>query len=551
MLYLLIVFFEALFFIYVAYLAGRLFLKVLGVNFSTPESNIKYNIYAILCGYGVYIFLGFIIALFGIFSAIPLWLFTCIIFIFSLPTLLIHFRVLNIFLTSPGKLIVNTRKIFQDNTLLKFIIVSWLVVNSFLIFVPITSYDTLDYHLPIMLDIIKEKKLTFTPEIRQYNFLPVFGEIFYAVPMVMFGEATEDMYHIFDYNNTTQIIDRKQIMSRNGPFTFQVLQYSVIILLTLLFYAFLRPRLKNKFLIPVAILFILSIFDLWREVLHSGYIDVIGFIFGIASLLIIIENCCEDKIKWNELMVSAFFLGIALGVKYLALFFGFINLFCLIFLYKKQNITLKRSTIKLLKYGCVLLIVSSFFYFRNLIQFGNPVYPMFNENHFTTVVNEFLLERTFANYLIFPFYRYSRWLEIPSETSSRLIVVGYYALLYVLGTFLAIKNKFTTVEKLLMFSTFTLSVLLFLSSHIYRFNLPLIILITPLLALFIDKFYTQLEESTSPKIYQLFKKISMGFICIGFLAVFLYGNFHYFKVRFTYIIGQYDTQEYIKNVGSQ
>jgi hypothetical protein len=519
-----IVFFEALFFIYSAYLAGSLF-----TSFKSPA-------YSVICGYGIYIVAGFALALCGQFSAWPLWILTVIVWAVSWKRI---------------RLPASLHESLREHMVPKLIIAAWLIANFFLVFVPITGYDTLDYHLPMMLDIVREKRMTYSPDIRQYQSLPVFGEILYTVPMSMFGEATPDLYRIFGFNNTTEITERKIVLLDKGPFVFQVVQYSVIVLLAFLLYEFLRKRVKNGFLASAAVLCMLSIFDLWREILHGGYIDVFAFLFGLASIFILIESCCDEIPDRRELWLSAFFLGVSLGIKYIALFFAFADGLLLIVFFAKHRIAFKQALTVILKYAAIIILVAGFWYAKNFIHFGNPVYPMFSVGHFDSVVNEFIMKPNIVSLPAFPFYRYGGYFVDPKESSSRLVVFGYYALAYLLAALLLItRRKFSLFDKLLALSTIAVTALLFFSSHIYRFLIPSVILLVPLVAILVDKFFIYIEEKGSARLYYFFGKISVAAVYAALLAIFLLGNFHFWKARFDYVLGKVTVEEYMKNIGS-
>lgn len=474
------IFSAALLFIYFSRLGGSFFSR--------------HPVYSILAGYGVFGLAGLFLGLSGLFQPLYLWVFAAVLLILSRKQIASDIGFIKNF---------SLRPLFQDNLFLKVLLGLWLLTNFLIVFVPITGHDTLSYHLPIIRDLIQTGRLTFTSEIQQYDFLPVLGEIFYAVPLALFGNTSD-------------------------PYIFQLLQYSVLILFLILIHNFLKDKIQNKFLIWAALLMILSIMDFQREILHGGYVDVLAYLFGIASTLLIIQQ--------GPFYLSALFLGFSLSVKYLALFFGAMNGLFMLF----SRVKLKT----VLYYGLIVLVIAGFWYGKNLIIYGNPIYPMFSKPEFSEAVGWFLTDRTFANFLVFPFVRYGQWFVQAVETSSRLIALLYFAALYLLVLFfIFLRKQFTRPEVLLFLFIEIYLLFLFFTSHQYRFLLPAVIMLPPLLALLGDKLLGVINRP-------IFTKLSKLALALAVFLVFL-GNFHYFHVKYFYLLGQYTREEYILEIGGQ
>ncbi|MEK7527050.1 MAG: hypothetical protein AAB537_01375, partial [Patescibacteria group bacterium] len=161
------IFLEALLFIYLARLTGALII------------NFRFD-YSIIGGLGTLGLIGLALAAFGIFTAPAIWL------VFIAIALLAR-KIIAADLATIKK--IEIKKVFAGTTFLKIIIVVWLLANLLIVFVPLTGHDTLDYHLPIIQDLVSSERLTFNQEISAYVYLPILGEIIYALPTAAFGET--------------------------------------------------------------------------------------------------------------------------------------------------------------------------------------------------------------------------------------------------------------------------------------------------------------------------------------------------------------------------
>ena len=247
-------------FIYLSFLAGNLLLRFIGAHSLPPMKRV---IYAPILGYGVFGIFGLICGLLGIFNAFALWIFAFVIIIASVKTIAAHLRFINETIRTYAMARIKDALggWLHENGFLKVVVVLWLVVNLWIAFVPVTGHDALDYHLPVMWNLIGTEKLVFS--VGNLVHIPILTEIMYAVPTVMFNNS-------FD------------------PFIFQILQYLTVLPLLGIVYLFLRDRIGHKFFAIATMVGILAISDFARELLHGGYVDVFVFLFRIASALLLI-----------------------------------------------------------------------------------------------------------------------------------------------------------------------------------------------------------------------------------------------------------------------
>ncbi|TSC84155.1 MAG: hypothetical protein G01um101417_311 [Parcubacteria group bacterium Gr01-1014_17] len=530
MLHNFIVFFETILFLYISYVAGRAFLPRLGVK---AVSGIVVAVQAVLLGLGMFALAGLAFGLLGIFNAVTLWAFTAMLVFVARKQIRAHFLSLTM---------ENTRRVFhaflglfRENTFLKILIAVWLVANFSLAFVPLTAHDTIDYHLPIVLDIVEKGRTDFTSAIEHYSFTPVLAEILYAVPAVLFNEKT-------------------------APFVFQPLQYMTLPLFLALAYGFLRDKLKRRWLAPAALLAVLGMMALQREVLHMGYVDTFAFLYGFAALFPLLEYASQQngnaKPHFSELMFSAVMLGISLGMKYFGFFFGVFAIVFLVVAWRRFSITAHEMGRMLFIFCAIVAAISLFWYAKNWFWFDNPLYPMFSSDPAIAItqqgIKSFLLDRTFLNFFIFPFALFGQWFLNPAvESSSNLVIFAYFVLLYLLvAPRIFTREKFTRAEVLLFVFVHGYLAFHFVLSHYLRYLLPSVMILPVLLALLADRLFSTAERALSALRFSVLHKTAHLIVALAILVVFL-GNFHYFQIRFSYILGIYNEQEYVRKIGSQ
>lgn len=517
----LLVFLESAAFIYVSYLAGDAAFRLAGFGFPSP---IKRAVHRTLVGYAIFALAGLALALSGLFTTFALRAVFLAVLILASGTIADHIG----WLTRPSTLSgawASLRAAFREYRFFKGLIILWLLMNVFIVPVPITGWDARDYHLPIIQDIARTGRADFSSDIPSYHYLPVLAEIFYAVPTVIFVQTA-------------------------APYVFQFLMYSVFILLAALIYDFLRGRVSDRRLALAAPLLLLSLFDLQREILHGGYIDVFVFLYAIASTLLLVEATVDRRIRVGELVLSAAMLGAALSMKYLAFFSLATNGILLALLSWRS----RGGFGFLLRWGSVYLVVvmviAGYWYVRNTVWFGNPIYPMFSNAEFTGAVENLIVERTPQNFFTFPFARFGRWFSDPDETSSRLVPLAYFGALYVLLPLtLLVRRRLSLAESLLLLAAGLWLFFSFLTSHQIRFLLPAVIFAVPLLVLLSDGLLSAIRLRWACTGAAL-RRLAAGALAALFIVTFL-ANFHYFHIRYLYALGVYTEEQYIGSIGSQ
>lgn len=518
------IFIKALFFIYASYLLGDIFLRTARVMRESPLGRVAY---AITIGYVFFGLAGLLLGLSGFFNAFYFRFFILAIFASSLDAITSHFKILWGYARSPMSLMHVFRNAYRAHTFLKILLTLWILINLSLVFVPITGRDTLTFHLPAIRDMIQNERITFSPDIDDYYpWSPLLGEILYAGTTVIFKNHAD-------------------------PFVFQVVQYSAMILLLALAYDFFRAHCKNKIFLASLPLLILSIFEIQREVMHGGYVDVLLLLFGIAALFLILE-LWDKRIGWDnkKIYLSALLMGAALSVKYNALyFFAIAALFLLGACWYKK--TRARETIKIFTVSLgIILLVAGFWYGKNAAVFGNPVYPMMGIDGSRTVGETLIYERTPANFLLFPYNHFG--ILSKRDSSTKLITFYHFAAIGALFLFLLVfdRKKISVLLYLLaLFITLYLGAIFFTSHHTRYFLGPLFML-PPLFLLLCDACYQYLKETLPSFLYRLIRNIFLGAILLIFLVLFV-GNIRYFYVKTLYKTGFLTEKEYSVEIGGQ
>ena len=512
---------ETLAFVYLSFLAGDLLFRLTGRAFSPERLR---GVYALMLGMGIFGIVGLILGLIGSLTPFSLRLFMMVVLAAGYPTVRAHLRLIGSH-SSPMALAGLMQSMFRKHAFFKLLILVWLAFNFVLAFVPLTAHDTKTYHMPIITAMQQQERITFSPEIFEYGWMPLMGEIIYAIPTITFAQTT-------------------------APFVFQLLQYGLLVILVIVINEFLRDKIHYLFLRFGAILFVLAILDLQREALHGGYTDMFVYLFGITSAFLLIEGCCRGRMRSADIALSAVFLGVALGVKLTAIFIALTNYLFLFVGMIRNRVGMKRAAAHLTAYSFIILVVTGFWYAKNAIVYGDPLYVGGNELYVGRMAVTFVVERTPFHLLFFPFYKFG--IVSPNDSSSKLVVFGYFILVYAVGAgfmFFA-RKKIRMPEVLFLAAIHIQLILIFFQSHHTRYLLPAIILLPITLMLFLDHAYEWLNTALRHSTHRAVMRVS--YWCLGIACViFFLGNIHYFYVRVQYKTGALTEQEYIKKIGSQ
>lgn len=507
-------------FFYLSFLAGDLSLRFTGMEPS--QTRIRW-IYALMLGMGAFAAVGVILGLAGFFTPLVLLMVMLTILITARETVRSHIRRLRTSEYSLDALARTVTPHFREYPFFKIFILLWLVINFALAFVPITAHDTKAYHLPIIIDLQKHGQFSFSRDISEYGWAALTGDTIYAIPTTLFFQTT-------------------------APFTFQIIQYSLLPLLLLVIYVFIRDRVRHPLVSIAAVVLILGIFDLQREALHGGYTDMFVYLFGIASALLLVDIRWRDPRRLTDVTLSSLFLGVALAVKLTAGFIAVTNGLFLVAGMIRDRIGAKKAIAYLTKYALAVILIAGFWYVKNAVVWGNPFYiGGIGGLPFTETL---VAKKTILNMFLFPFLKFGAVAR--GDSSSELIVLGYFILAYAAGTMalLFAREKITMTHVLLFSFTQLHIMMIFFHTHHTRYMLSAVIMLPVLLALIADPIYQWLASRAHPATHKKILRVSE--VCLAVvLIIFFIGNIRYFYVKILYKTGVLNEQHYIKKIGSQ
>lgn len=211
----------------------------------------------------------------------------------------------------------------------------------------------------------------------------------------------------------------------NGPFTVEMvfaigiafgddifpklLHYAAGIMLVAATYAAGR-RWLGEFggWIATAVLLTVPTLPIWAS---FAYIDLAWSLYEFLALFAVLLWVERQDRHW--LVLGGLLLGLALGSKYLALM-GLVILVALIALRALRQGP-RQAMAALLAFGLPALVVAGPWYLKNLIWFGNPVYPFFFGGPgwsserlalYSAYLNSFGTGRTLLDYLLIPWNAY-------------------------------------------------------------------------------------------------------------------------------------------------
>lgn len=174
------------------------------------------------------------------------------------------------------------------------------------------------------------------------------------------------------YQSLPQVFDLFFVLTFALTKTYSVVRLThFAILTTAMMFAF--TSLKRLFGRPPAYLFVFAFFSLPQAVVQAatiGFVDVATYSFMLIGLLLLIEFVISPS--QSLLSFSAIFWGLALGTKYTSL-----SAAAAIFPAAAFMIFPKIKPRNLVLPFLMVIAFGGYWYLKNLIAYGNPLYPMF------------------------------------------------------------------------------------------------------------------------------------------------------------------------------
>ncbi len=240
------------------------------------------------------------------------------------------------------KVIFNSRHL---QILLLFIISALTGIEILMNLTPPTTRDVLIHHLAIPKLYIKNGGLYDIP-FATFSYYPMNLSLLYTIPLLFNNDIIPKYIHM-----------------------------SFGLLTALIIFLYIKKKVNTTYALTGSLIF-LSI-PIIIKLSTSAMVDLGLTFFSTFALLLIIKWIDSDfDLKW--LIASAVSCGLALGTKYNALILFLILSFMVTFLNQRYQ----RKGTRSLLYGIFFIFISLLIYapwgIKNIIQKGNPVYPLYN-----------------------------------------------------------------------------------------------------------------------------------------------------------------------------
>lgn len=324
-------------------------------------------------------------------------------------------------------------KFFFSNLIERIILIIYFLLS----FLPISSGDSLDYHLGLPLQYLKSSK--FDPT-WYHSLLAMNGEKLIAsfisinaMPLIQLVQFLGLLNIYFLVKNVIEMINVGELKNKNISDIFKFLPLAIV---SSPIFIFLCLTAKPQ-LFPISLLVITNflLFRFFRE---------------------------NVEINIKDLFVIFLLIFTATTSKYSLLIAGFINLVIFVILYSFNSKVYKNSFSSFQfsnLFKSLLIAIFSFlivyvpfalhriYFFDStfLNSFISPLNTNFDSDNFLNMIKEYR-----ENYLPFPFF-----LVIPTSFSNLTSVFGLFPI-YVLIIFSLVKNKIYTVLSLLVFAIISL-----------------------------------------------------------------------------------------------
>jgi len=321
-----------------------------------------------------------------------------------------------------------------------------------------------------------------------------------------------------------------------GGFTLiHLIHYSILLSSLFFLYKFIK-KYFNRSKALLCILLVFSLYDLFVNGTNA-YVDAVMASWEISGLILLM---LWIKLKDDRFIIfSGFFYGLAMGTKYNALY-GILlaGLIFIVYLVKSRS-KLLDVVKKVLYFGVPIFLVAGFWYLKNFIFYGNPVYPFyfghpgFEDEGFAqmvTVIKSFIMDRTFVNFIFLPF---------------NFFLKSYYIVLFlafIAWPFIFLAKKFNKDErdilKIVSFYIFTYSTIwFFVATHQTKFFYVPMILLLVIFAIELDLVGRYILNRFNFKVVWVI--FSIVVLAIGYKVVTAKNNYFISvkKADLAYIIG--------------
>jgi hypothetical protein len=416
----------------VSYLLGFFLLRLIKID---SKFDFIFQLGAsLLLGYGLLGYLSLLLSLAGPLNKIVILLIYFFIFLLGRNYLIVLYGQIYRWIRSFKEFDIFSKIIF-------IIILLFIVFYSFSAFAPPYQSDAVAYHLPEAINIANHG-ISFPLEggrffgTRFFGNLPALMETLYAFVYTLSGFVLVHLSH-----------------------------FSIVLAFLLIIYSVI----KHEFGSPAGLLSVFSIFFFYDFFVGAGsaFIDSAVSSFEItAIILILLWSKYESR---SNLILAGILYGLALSSKYLPLYSLVVIGPFIIFQFWQKKKKLPEIIKDALSFGMPILLFSGFWYMKNFIMLGNPVYPfVFNHDGFTEQEFKFLsgdlkhtmINRTFANFIFLPLKLFLEPLYLPILPFFFLFPIGLF-----------FKKNAVFLRYLMFFVFLYITIWFFIISHIKRYGM--------------------------------------------------------------------------------
>ena len=210
---------------------------------------------------------------------------------------------------------------------------------------PLYGSDTLAYHLSCSKAFLNMKRVDLVLD-DMNSLFPLFTEMLFTLGLALRNETVAQLFH-----------------------------WSLGVLLAFSLTSFFDRFFGSKKWGRIAALFFLLTPGIFNE-MRTALVDVAWAAYGFLSFYALGVGMAEKHKGW--LWLSFLFLGVTLGIKYLAAL-SVLSTFCVFLVLAFQSAWKPMSVLRwTLAMGLGVVLISGYWYLKAYRVYGNPVYPYFN-----------------------------------------------------------------------------------------------------------------------------------------------------------------------------
>jgi len=495
---------------HVAFVVGKLVLDLLKINFL--EKGILINSISMLVGYGIVAYFSLFLSLVGPLNKIVIYLVFASVIVFGRRLIFsLHKQIYS-----------GIKNWYSQGVFEKCLII--LIAFSFIFYltsalVPPYRTDALGYHLPEVKEITEHGIRVLWVEGNFFSNLPILMETFYALLYEISGYTTINLAH-----------------------------YSILLTALLSIYGFIRYYFSHRAGL-ISILCVFSLYELFVNATNS-YVDAAMLSYEIVGLFLLLF-WMQTKER-SLLILAGIFYGLSISIKYNGLY-GLLIAGSLIILFSLFNkMSFKEAVKSVLYFSLPVLVFSSFWYVKNLVLYGNPVYPFYfghpgfleqEYSELSQTVKLFVVQKNLINFLLVPFTFFK-------SVYYLLVFPAFLAWPFGLLWFKGKDEKASLFWKYIYFYILIyLLIWFFIATHQIRFAMVPLVLLLVLLGVQVDKWlgWLMAKKFFSRAILKIVLVVLLLLVVVvGYKIITLKDN--YFlkvkKVELGYISGIYDKGDF-------